>query len=199
MHTVIADQAKKIETKTYQFEGVGNARPALTTAQYSTRRPSQAMGDSVTAGQQLAHYDEADGVNVEYENARDRFGHAAAIGDTFFFFDYWSAWSVLPERKRIAPVTRIYIGDERGNVVFERPVVFNALTTLILNFSTALQYEVEKLAQMPGYKFHTLRLPDELFAELRKAEEVLRAAREQMETGGLLVQVGDNLNDTDQT
>lgn len=152
----------------------------------------------MTAGEQPGPDDEADAVNVEYENARHHFSHAAAIGDTFLFFDYWSAWSVLPEKMRIAPVTRIYIGDEQGNVVFERPVVFNALATLILNFSTALQYEVDKLAQMPGYKFHTLKTPEDIFAELRKAEEVLKSAREQMEKGGLLVQVGDRLKDTDQ-
>lgn len=153
----------------------------------------------MSVGEQPGPKDEADAADRQYEDARDRFSHAAALGDTFLFFDYWSAWSVIPEKKRIAPVTRIYIGDEQGNVVFERPVVFNALADLVVNFSIALRYEVDKLVQMPGYKFHTPQSPADLFANLQKAEEALKAVRDQLEKGGLLVQIGDDLKDSTQT
>jgi hypothetical protein len=122
---------------------------------------------------------------------QEKFEDAASIGDTYFLYESWSAWSINPETKRIAPVTRIYIGDLKGNVVFERSVVLTGVLDLISELTNTLENEIDKIGKLPGFALHIPHTTTHFMETLGEVEATVKRVQSALEKGKFLVGHGD--------
>jgi hypothetical protein len=102
------------------------------------------------------------------------FERRSFIGDTYFLFQSWPAWFVSPVEKLIAPVSRIYIGDTEGNIIFQRDVVMTGLLDLIDELSGTIETDIAIASEMPkGFYLSIPGTTQDFVKRLKAIEERL--------------------------
>lgn len=122
----------------------------------------------------------------EFEAIDKKFNEHTDLGDTYYLYQSWSAWSVIPTRKTIAPVSRIVVGDAYGNVVFNRSVVLTAVVDLMNELAGTFLNEVTKARDMSGFALNLPKEPAAMLDDLRSVSERISAALEILEHSDLL-------------
>jgi hypothetical protein len=115
-----------------------------------------------------------------------KFEAATSIGDVYFQYSSWSAWSISPDIKRIAPITRVSIGDLDGNILFDRSVVITGLADLLSEISNTLELELTKLTKMPDYVFHIPGTSAAFIENIEATESCLTQIKEMIKSTKLL-------------
>jgi hypothetical protein len=83
-----------------------------------------------------------------FEAVYDKFDQQTPPGDVYFFVRDWSAWIVSPKTRKVAPIVRLSIGDQNGNVILTRAVTFHGLMDLVEELAGVLQKQAVALADM---------------------------------------------------
>jgi hypothetical protein len=128
-----------------------------------------------------------DARDAEQDAIVQKFEDNAFLGDQAFLYSSWSAWSLIPKQKKIAPVSRIILGDLRtGDVLFDRPVVLTAIADLLNELSYSFLDEVTRASELEGYSFTLPADPDVMLTNLRDAHQKIAAALELLAKTDLL-------------
>lgn len=128
----------------------------------------------------------------EIDEIVEKFGEASSIADINVLLRVWPAWIVNHSRKTIAPVLRVYLGDDEGNVVYNRPVVLSAVADLARGLLRVVAGEIVNASAMSGYQ---LSLPGEAkdFLEtLREVQVLASDALKTLENSNLLPDASTN-------
>jgi len=111
----------------------------------------------------------------EWRTLMDKFDRAVPIGDPFLLFQSWSAWSVLPEKKRVALISRVVLGDDKANILFDRNVSLSGLADLLREIANMCLSEITKSSKMPEFKID-IPGPENMVKNLKRANESISAA-----------------------
>ncbi len=123
---------------------------------------------------------------ARYRAARRKFNEATTIGDVQVFFRAWQSWLIWPDRKMVAPVSRVYIGDSLGNVVFNRSLVLSTMADLISDLTQVIQSDVKDITEMSGYKLSLPGERTEMLVTLREAREGISQILDTLEKNDLI-------------
>jgi hypothetical protein len=103
------------------------------------------------ADRQEPSADQEDQEDSEWAAAVKRFDEQTKIADFQLMVQSWSAWAVNPGRKRIAPIARICLGDDDGNVILDRCLHLPALAEVVNQFCETVLLELNKVIDVPGF------------------------------------------------
>jgi hypothetical protein len=119
-----------------------------------------------------------------------KFEDSTQLGDQAFLYSSWSAWSLNPKRKTIAPIVRIVLGDMmNGNVVFDRSVVLTAIADLLDELSHTFLNEVARANDVTGYSFDLPTEPEVMLKDLRQAHQRISVALELLDKSSLFKRI----------
>jgi hypothetical protein len=125
--------------------------------------------------------DEEEEVNAEVAKAYEEFRERASIGDVQFLVRIWPAWIISPKLKEVVPVSRVYVGDMSGNLLFSRPVVLSGLIDLMYEFAQGLLSDVSRLNDL-GYNLDMPVYAADVRERLKLARSYLEKSSELLES-----------------
>jgi len=97
------------------------------------------------------------------------------------------AWIVLPDSRKIVPISRVAIGDITGNVIFNRHIVIDGLVDLVNEVASAIDATATTAVKMEGFVFDIPSSRKRLLSEIESAEKLLARARVKLAESNLLV------------
>lgn len=124
--------------------------------------------------------EEAEGIVTEGRN-ESAFEDEAQIGDLYFLVKSWPAWFVNPTNKGIAPITRLYVGDSRGRLIFSRNVTLGGMFDLSLEVMRTTTAQVELLADMKEFHIYVPEKKDQYLKMIENMNELLKIIKETFE------------------
>lgn len=86
-----------------------------------------------------------------YDSAHSKFESNLIASDTYFYHRQMPAWIVNPDAKWIAPITRLYLGNEQGSEIFFRFVNFGCSINLADDLLATAVGQAEALQKMDGF------------------------------------------------
>jgi hypothetical protein len=124
------------------------------------------------------------------------FGRKSSFGVYQFLFEFWQAWMIIPEQKRLAPLCRIILGDEDdGSVLLDKTVIVTGLLHLADDITRAVAFNIHRASELPGFALdvpggesHVIELIDGL-------EESLKEIRAIIESNKIFAPVNDEDGD----
>ena len=121
-----------------------------------------------------------------YRAARRKFDEAAAIADLNPPTRAWQAWVVYPERKEVAPIWRLCIGDDLGNVVYDRPLVITAVASLVQDLVYMIETDASDIGSLPGFKLSLPGPKVHMLDMLRDARDTISRVLDVFEKNDLI-------------
>jgi hypothetical protein len=110
------------------------------------------------------------GEDKQWQEVLKKFDEQGTLGDAAFLYQSWSAWALHPKVKRILPISRIMLGDKKGDVIFDRSVLLTGIADLVEELTNTFFREVEKASGMSGYTIEVGE-PDLMLDDLKKVRD----------------------------
>lgn len=113
------------------------------------------------------------------------FGRKSSFGVYHFLFEFWQAWMINSEKKKIAPLCRIIIGDDDdGGVLLDKNVIVTGLLHLAGDLTSAVAFNIHGASELPGFvldvpggKSHVIELIDDIEETLKEIRELIEKNR----------------------
>jgi hypothetical protein len=111
----------------------------------------------------------------------EAFRRKSYFGVYHFLFDAWQAWMINTERRSIAPLCRIVIGDEDdGSVLIDKNVLITGLLHLADDLTSTVAFNIRRASELPGMVLdvpggepHVIELIDDIEGSLKEIRELI--------------------------
>jgi hypothetical protein len=132
--------------------------------------------------QQVPMPEPRDGDQEETDNpVLEEFRRKTSPAILYFLFDYWPAWMISTQRKAIAPICRILLGDdEDGSVLIDKHVHLTGLLHLADDLTSTVAFNLQRAMDLPGFvmdvpggESHVLELIDAIEGQLKEIRSIV--------------------------
>ena len=124
--------------------------------------------------------DQSKEISTNEISAEDIFDSSINLGDNGFRFRQISAWIVNAEGAWIAPISRVYIGSEAGELVFSRSVNLGGVLDLMHDLSKSFDLHLDSLKAMNDFFVYVPEDRSYYEETLREIKSAITSAEEKI-------------------